>query len=186
MDSDALSLVLLAVGLAMDAFSVAVATGFGLKKVPLDEASRLSTVFGAFHVFMPVVGYAAGSTIVWLIANYDHWAAFLLLCFIGIRMIHKSFKQESIELSKLLSPASLVVFSIAVSLDTVAAGLSLSFEKIPILVPAILIGATCFAFTFIGIIVGSKVGRLAERVAPLIGGTVLIAIGVRILLSHIL
>lgn len=179
------SILLLAVGLAMDAFSVATVTGFSLKKVHFRQASKMSISFGAFHIIMPVVGWLAGSTVVWLIADYDHWVAFLLLLFVGGKMIYEALgTEERIEASKVLNNLDLLLFSVAVSIDAVAVGLSLFLERIHILVPAIVIGAVTFGLSFVGMVLGNRIGRFIGRGTQIIGGLVLIFIGVRIVLTH--
>jgi putative Mn2+ efflux pump MntP len=184
---DILSIVLLAVGLAMDAFSVAIVTGFSIDSVSISQASKMSVNFGAFHTFMPIVGWLAGSTVVWLIADYDHWVAFLLLVFVGGKMIYEALSsEERIEPSKVLSDVNLLLFSVAVSIDAIAVGLSFYLENIPILVPAVIAGVVTFAFTFVGMTLGNRMGRFVGKGAQILGGFVLVAIGLKIVFTHIL
>lgn len=181
------SIGLLAVGLAMDAFSVAIVTGFSLKTVSIRQASKLSLTFGAFHVFMPILGWLAGSSIAWLIADYDHWVAFFLLAFVGGKMIYEAFGAlEGVEGDKVLDNLDLLLFSTAVSIDAIAIGLSFYLEKSPILLPAIIIGIVTSAFTFVGMVLGNRTGRSIGRGTQIIGGIILIAIGLRIVFTHIL
>jgi len=169
----------------MDALSVATVTGFSLKKVDLRQASKVSINFGGFHVFMPILGWLAGSTVVWLIADYDHWVAFLLLAFVGGKMIYEASRgEERIEPSKVLDNLNLLLFSVAVSIDAIAVGLSFYLEDIPILVPSLIIGAVTFAFTFMGMVLGNKMGRFVGRGTQIFGGVILIAIGLRIVITH--
>ena len=178
---------LVAVGLAMDAFSVATFTGMGLRKVTLRQSSKMSITFGVFHTFMPMIGWLAGSTIVRLISKYDHWVAFLLLAFVGGKMIREAWHaEERVEASKVLDNLNLVLFSVAVSIDAVAVDLSFYLEKIPILVPAMIIGIVTLAFTYIGMNLGSRTGRFLGKGAQIVGGIVLIFIGLRIVVTHIL
>lgn len=184
---DIYSIVFLAVGLAMDALSVATATGFGMKSLNFRQASKMSINFGAFHIIMPIAGWFVGSTIVWLIASFDHWIAFLLLAFVGGKMIHGAFDSEArIETSKVLDNLNLLFLSIAVSIDDIAAGLSLYLENVPILMPAIITGTVTSAFTFLGVVLGNRTGQHVGKWAQLIGGFVLITIGFRIVIRHIL
>jgi putative Mn2+ efflux pump MntP len=179
------SILLLAVGLAMDAFSVATITGFSLEHMDLRQASKVSLNFGAFHVFMPITGWLVGSSIVWLISAYDHWVAFLLLAYVGGKMFYDAFRgDERIEPSRVLNNLNLLLFSVAVSIDAIAVGLSFYLENIPILMPAIIIGAVTFVFTFLGIFLGNRVGRFIGRWTQIFGGVVLIAIGLRIVITH--
>jgi len=147
----------------------------------------MAAFFGVFHVFMPVAGWFAGATIIWLISSYDHWVAFLLLTFVGGRMIYGALRgEERVDASKVLSNGSLLLFSVAVSIDAIAVGLSFYCENISILEPAIIMGAVTFAFTFLGMYLGNRTGHLIGKGAPIIGGAILILIGLRIVLTHLL
>lgn len=184
---DLYSIMLLAVGLAMDALSVATITGFSLEKVSLYQASKMSITFGMFHVVMPVVGWFSGLTIMWLIAEYDHWVAFLLLAFVGGKMILEGLGlKDGGEASGTLDNFNLLLFSLAVSIDTIAAGLSLYLEDVPILLPAAITGAVTCTLTFFGILLGNRTGRFLGKGTQMVGGIILIVIGLRILLTHII
>jgi len=184
---DTYSIVFVAVGLAMDALSVAAVTGLGLKRVSLRQVSKMPLTFGAFHVLMPMVGWLAGSTIVWLIADYDHWFAFLLLALVGGKMIYGALGAEGRpEPSLMIGNLNLLLFSVAVSIDSMAVGLSLYLEKMQILVPAFIMGIVTFALTFVGLALGNRMGRFVSRGTQILGGLVLIAIGLKIVLTHIL
>jgi putative Mn2+ efflux pump MntP len=183
---DIYSLLLVAVGLAMDAFSVATVTGFNHKDISIGEASKMSLSFGAFHVFMPLLGWYAGSTVVLIISKYDHWVAFLLLLFVGGRMIYEAFG-EGVAAERLASLRNMdiLLFSVAVSIDAVAVGLSFYLEKIRILVPALATGVVTALFTIAGIGIGNQTGQIVGKWSQVLGGTILILIGLRIVLTHI-
>lgn len=184
MELEPLSLVLLAIGLSMDVLSVAAVTGFGLGRMTARQITRLASSFGAFHVVMPVLGWLAGATVVNLISGYDHWAAFLLLAFVGGRMLLEATRGgEEVDPARILQNSSLLLFSVAVS---IAVGLSFSLEKTPILVPALVIGATAFAFTYLGVALGNRAGGWLGRWAQVVGGVILIGIGLRVILTHIM
>ena len=183
---DFYSIVLIAMGLAMDAFSVATVTGFVLKKVTLSQASRMSVSFGSFHVLMPMLGWYLGATIVRFVADYDHWVAFLLLAFVGGRMIYGATKETKLDGSKILNGLNLLLFSIVVSIDALAIGLTFYLEAVAILVPVLIAGITTALFTLIGLFVGSKTGRLFGKNVELMWGLILIAIGLRIVITHML
>jgi len=183
---DVYSLVVLAIGLAMDAFSVATVTGFSLRRVDYYHASRMSATFGLFHALMPLIGWAAGSTIVNLVSGYDHWVAFLLLAFVGGRMIYEAVANgETIDASRVLSAANLLLFSVAVSIDSLAVGLSFFLERIAILIPALIIGAMTALFTFAGLMLGNRTGKSFGRSTQILGGVILIGIGLRIVVTHL-
>lgn len=187
MELDTISLLLLAVGLSMDVLSVSAVTGFGLGKISSKQVARLAAAFGSFHVFMPILGWLAGSTIVDLISGYDHWAAFLLLAFVGGKMFIQGVRgREEVEVDSILGVKSLLLFSVAVSIDSVAVGLSFSLEKVTILVPALVIGATAFVFTYLGVYLGNKTGHWLGKWSQIVGGVILFGIGLRVLLSHLL
>ena len=187
MELEPLSLVLLAFGLSMDVLSVAAVTGFGLGRMTARQMTRIASSFGAFHVVMPVLGWLAGATVVGLISGYDHWAAFLLLAFVGGRMLLEAARGgEEVDPARILQNSSLLLFSLAVSIDSIAVGLSFSLEKTPIIVPALVIGATAFTFTYLGVALGNRVGGWLGRWAQVVGGLILIGIGLRVFLTHVM
>ncbi len=183
---DIYSLVLLSVGLAMDAFSVATVTGFGLGRIKISDATRMSISFGAAHVVMPVLGWFLGSTIVDLVSSYDHWVAFLLLFFVGGRMIKEGLDGDGeVDPSEILGTANLIMFTVAVSIDALAVGLSFRLEDLPILVPSLFMGTGTLLFTFVGLLVGNRTGKAFGKKAQIMGGLVLIGIGARIVFTHL-
>lgn len=186
-EMDVASLLLLAVGLSMDVLSVAAVTGFGVGRMARGQMLKLAAAFGAFHVIMPFLGWLAGGSIIDLISGYDHWVAFLLLAFVGGRMLIEGVRGgEEFDPGRILETRSLILFSVAVSVDSVAVGLSFGLGGVPILFPALVIGATAFAFTLVGVAVGSKTGRWLGRWSQIAGGLILIIIGLRVLLSHLI
>ena len=187
MELDIISLLFLAVGLSMDVLSVSAVTGLGLGEFNSKQMARLAASFGGFHVFMPVLGWLAGSTIVELISGYDHWAAFLLLALVGGKMFIEGVRGgEKVDVDSILGVKNLLFFSLAVSIDSVAVGLSFSLEKVAIIVPALVIGATAFIFTYLGVYLGNKTGRWLGKWSQIIGGVILFGIGLRVLLTHLL
>ena len=185
---DIYSLILLSIGLAMDAFSVAIVAGFGLGKIRLADSLKVSSTFGIAHVIMPILGWILGSTVLGLIQRWDHWIAFLLLAFVGGKMLKEGLDPETEEVnaSDLLGFASLIMFTIAVSIDALAVGLSFNVQELSIWIPSLYMGAGTLIFTFVGLNIGNKTGQYFGKKAQIAGGLVLILIGVRILLTHIL
>lgn len=182
------SIIVIAIGLAMDAFSVSISTGMAVKKPDAGHYFRLSFHFGLFQFMMPVIGYFAGVYIEQYIRDYDHWLAFALLAFIGIRMIFEAFSGGDGE-SKFVErdPSrgwSLVVLSVATSIDALAVGLSLGVLGGTILVPSIIIGITCALFSLAGVYIGTRAGALVGRRAEALGGVMLVLIGVKIIAEH--
>ncbi len=183
-----LGIVALAVALAMDAFAVAVAAGVVLRRVDRRQTFRLAWHFGLFQALMPVLGWAAGVTIQALIEAVDHWLAFGLLAFIGVRMVVGAIRGDG-DAFRGQEPTrgmTLVMLSLATSIDALAVGLSLALVRVSVWIPALAIGVITGAITAIGIHLGAFAGqrlRLA-RYAGAVGGVVLIGIGVRILHEH--
>jgi len=181
-----LTIFLLAVGLGVDAFSVAIGIGAANKNKSWAPVVRLSFAFGIFQFVMPLIGWLAGSTVVQMIEKFDHWTAFGLLVLVGGKMIWEGFERESDE-EKVdqTNGWPLLLLSIATSIDALAVGFSLSLLKTPVLFPALIIGVVCFIMTAIGMIFGKGLARIFGRKVEILGGLVLIAIGVKILMEHI-
>ena len=183
---DIYSILLLSVGLAMDAFSVALVAGFGMGKVKLADSLKISGTFGLAHIIMPTVGWFLGSTVLELIQRWDHWIAFLLLAIVGGKMLREGLDEnaEEIDAKELLGMTSLLMFTIAVSIDALAVGLSFSVQGLSIWVPSLYMGAGTLIFTFVGLNIGNRTGQRFGKRAQVFGGIVLILIGLRIVLAH--
>ena len=184
---DAITIVIIAFGLAMDAFAVSVASGLAIKKLKVHHALRIALFFGAFQAVMPAIGWLAGLSLRNLISEFDHWIAFILLAAIGGKMIYESFKLESDK--KQIDPLRidvLLMLSIATSIDALAVGVTFAFLNIAIIWPVAVIGVITFGTSFVGVFIGDRFGHIFESKIELIGGLVLIAIGLKILLEHLL
>lgn len=184
---DLITIIFIALGLSMDAFSVSITSGFTIKKLKIKYALKISVFFGLFQAFMPVIGYLTGLTLIDFISGFDHWIAFGLLGFVGGKMIYDSIKID--EDRKQIDPLNiyvLLLLSIATSVDALAVGLSFAFLRVLIITPVVLIGVVTFILSFIGVIIGDKIGNFFKKKVELIGGLVLIGIGLRILLEHLL
>ena len=183
---DIYSVLLLSVGLAMDAFSVALVASFGMGKVKLADSLKVSGTFGIAHVIMPTAGWFLGSTVLGLIQRWDHWIAFLLLAFVGGKMLMEGLNEdaEDINANELLGMASLLMFTVAVSIDALAVGLSYSVQGLSIWVPSLYMGVGTLVFTFIGLNIGNRTGQRFGKQAQVFGGLVLILTGLRITLAH--
>jgi manganese efflux pump family protein len=178
----------LAVGLAMDAFAVALGASCCRGGLERDRILRLAAAFGFFQFAMPIAGWAAGTSVVHVIEKVDHWAAFGLLLLVGGRMILESFRKKDGNAPLRPDPTrgiALLVLSVATSIDALAVGLGIGVMGEPILFPAAVIGVVCFAFTVLGAVIGPAVGRAAGKRAELAGGIVLIVIGVKVLVEHL-
>ena len=184
-----LDLLLLAIGLAMDAFAVAVSCGVAFQRREHLGALRIALSFGLFQAAMPVLGWAAGFAVRHQIESWDHWIAFALLVVIGAKMIREAIVSWRQEVALELPDAvTLLGLSVATSIDALAVGLSLSFLQVEIATPALVIGLVTFAMSFAGIVLGFELehrlrGRWRRNI-QVAGGVILIAIGARILVEH--
>src|SRR5574341_24174 len=177
---------LIALSMAMDAFAVCLAAGALQETQGARPVFRLSFNFGLFQFIMPVLGWMAGETVVPFIRDYVHWVAFGLLTFIGLRMIYSAWRGRGQEHPPDPSRGwTLVMLSIAVSVDALAVGLSLGLLGILVWYPALLIGLVTGALSLVGLNLGNRFGRELGRPVEIIGGLVLIAIGLRIVISHL-
>jgi len=179
------NVVAIAVALAMDAFAVAIATGVCLKEVNRRQVFRLSWHFGLFQALMPIIGWRAGAAVHAYMKASGHWIAFALLSLIGINMIRAAFKPEDCD-AVLTDPTrgwSLVMLSLATSMDALAVGFSVSMLDISIWLPAFIIGVVACLFTIGGLQIGMRIGALAPLsfYAELLGGIVLLGIGASVL-----
>jgi putative Mn2+ efflux pump MntP len=183
------SLVAIAFALAMDAFAVALVTGLTLKPVTGRDIFRLSFHFGLFQAIMPLLGWSAGKALYSSIAAVDHWVAFLLLAFVGGRMIWSARTADDDDPPAASNPTrgwDLVILSVATSIDALAVGLSLAMVGSAILIPSIVIGLVAAILTVAGMVLGKRAGTVWGQRFEVIGGLILIAIGLRILFGHLL
>lgn len=176
----------IAVALAMDAFAVAVATGVSLKNVSFRQTFRLSWHFGLFQALMPILGWFFGTTIKEYIETYAHWVAFVLLFLVGANMLREAFADDDHEIDVKKDSTkglTLVMLSVATSIDALAVGISMSLLQVSIYYPALIIGIVAGLFTIAGLHLGQKAAKL-EKLSPaaeVLGGLVLWAIGINIL-----
>ena len=174
----------LAVGLAMDALAVALATGLVLGRPSPRHVLRLAFAFGLFQFVMPVVGWLAGRSVEAYIREVDHWIAFSLLAFVGGKMLWEARHDEpSRERADPTRGWSLVTLSVATSIDALAVGLTLAMLDVVIWVPSLVIGLVACCFTVIGLFLGTRAGKRWGKRVEVAGGAILIAIGLKILLS---
>ena len=176
---------MIALGLAMDSFSVAIAYGLATKTFQITEAFKIASFFGFFQGIMLIIGWYAGIHIIDLIADYDHWMAFFLLTFIGFRMIYESMKKESNRFVASLSIKVMIILSVATSIDALAVGISFSILQVLITIPAAVTGVVTFALSFFGVYFGGKFGRVLKSRVESLGGIILVIIGLKILLEHL-
>lgn len=182
-----ISIILIAVGLSMDAFAVSISNGIILKKVKIKDAFKIGIFFGVFQAVMPIIGWFAGIMFSDYIKNIDHWLAFVLLAFIGGNMIYESKTEKDEEQIKNPTDNKVIfLMAIATSIDALAVGVSFAMLDTYILLPAIIIGFITFFISFVGVFIGKKVGKIFKSNAEVVGGVILILIGFHILAEHIL
>ncbi len=184
---DLLTILLIAIGLAMDSFAVSLA--IGTTTLCNDRRSILSVTlhFGVFQAVMPVLGWLAGTTIARFIAAYDHWVAFGLLAYIGVSMIISGFKLGvKTEIIDPNNEKTLLMLSLATSIDALAVGLSMALLSINIVLPVIIIGIVTMALSELGLHVGDRLGLKFGKTIKIIGGMILLFIGIRIVIIHLL
>jgi manganese efflux pump family protein len=187
-DTSFLSILIIALGLSADCFAVALSSSIANKHLPAWQGFRVALFFGVFQSAMTVIGWLAGRTVINLISSFDHWLAFGLLAFIGGRMIWESFHENESGKNKLNITRwkYLILLSVATSLDALAVGLSFAFLKVNLTLASVTIGLASFFIAYGGFWAGKKLGALVGRRAEIIGGIILIGIGLRILLEHLL
>ena len=188
---DALGIMGISLGLAMDAFAVAIASSVAMGKVTWRQYFRLSFHFGLFQFAMPVIGWLAGTTLAGWLGAFDHWVALALLAFVGGKMIKESLWPPAGEGKRDCAAdptrgSSLVVLSIATSIDALAVGISFAMLRTSIWLPCVVIGIVAAALTALGLRIGSRLGNRFGRRMEAAGGIVLVGIGVKIVVEHLL
>lgn len=179
-----LDLFLIAVGLSMDAFAVAICKGLSVQKVKLKHGLIVGLYFGGFQAGMPLLGYLLGSSFAKYIEAFDHWVAFILLGIIGINMIRESREKEE-ELNGSFGFKAMIPMAVATSIDALAVGVSFAFMRVEIGWAVVFIGAITFTLSAIGVKIGNHFGAKYKSKAELFGGIVLILLGIKILLEHL-
>ncbi len=181
-----IAILIIAVGLAMDTFAVSIVSGATYRQLKIKYALRMAVFFGGFQAVMPLIGSLAGLVARELIAGYDHWVAFGLLSAVGCRMIYESFKIKTAKGN--FDPSNILVLlalSVATSIDALAIGVTLSLLKISIITAVVIIGAVTFILSCAGVFIGKKFGHFFENKIEIIGGIILIALGVKIVVEHL-
>lgn len=183
-----IELFILAVGLSMDAFAVSICKGLATPKIKCKHMILAGLWFGGFQALMPTIGYFLGSTFASTIKTYDHWVAFVLLSFIGGNMLKEAFSSgdDDGEVSNSFAVKTMFIMAIATSIDALAVGVTFAFLEVNVLIAAAFIGVTTFAFSFAGVKIGNIFGAKYEKKAEIIGGLILIALGIKIIVEHLM
>mgnify|MGYP002619409661 CR=1 FL=1 len=182
---DIWEIILIAIGVSMDAFAVSICKGLMAKEKTLKTAAVCGIWFGLFQVIMPVAGFYLGILFAGLIENIDHWIAFVLLGIIGANMIKEAFSKKEEEVTNDLSFGKMLVLALATSIDALAIGITFALLKVNLWVCVAIIGCTTFAFSFVGALIGHKFGEKHKNKAEFVGGLILILLGIKILIEHL-
>ena len=184
-----IELLLIGVGLSMDAFAVSVCKGLAMRKVNKKQAFIIGLFFGGFQALMPFIGWALGTQFESYITSIDHWIAFILLALIGGKMVIEATKTEEEQEIKQMDPPldmkEMLLLAIATSIDALAVGITFAFLQYPIVEAMLIIGMTTFVLSIIGVYVGNAFGSRYQKRAEMAGGIILILIGLKILLEHL-
>lgn len=182
---DIITIIFTGIGLAMDASAVSLSQGMSTPKEKLiKRALAYALSFGFFQAMMPLIGYIAGNTFAHKIQQIDHWIAFILLVLIGANMFKEDLEDKE-ETNSPFSLMTLLVLSIATSIDALAIGVSFAFLKVDILQASLIIGTVTFILSFICVCLGKKVGSIFQNYAERLGGCILIFLGCKILIEHL-
>lgn len=178
-------LFLIAVGLSMDAFAVSICRGLSMERMRWRQGAVTALFFGGFQAAMPLAGWALGRQFERYITSFDHWIAFLLLGYIGGKMIWDAFHGEEEGCPAGFAIRELLILAVATSIDALAVGITFAFLRVSILPAAALIGCTTFALSLGGVWLGHRFGSRYKDRATLAGGVILVLIGAKILLEHL-
>lgn len=182
-------ILVIALGLSMDAFAVSVASGATMKRLHIPDAVKMGLFFGGFQALMPALGWAAGLSMKAFISDWDHWLAFFLLSAVGGKMVYEAFKiKEEEDCAGRNCPfdtGTLTVLAIATSIDALAVGLTFSLLQVSIVAPVLTIGLVTFLMSVAGVRLGSAGGHFFEHKMEAAGGFLLIGMGLKLLLSHL-
>lgn len=184
-----LELFLIGVGLSMDAFAVSVCKGLAMEKINKKQAVVIGLYFGGFQALMPLLGWLLGVRFQKYIVSIDHWVAFVLLVFIGGKMILEAVRdkedQEIGQKDLPLNHKEMLIMAVATSIDALAVGISFAFLDVPIVEAVTIIGCTTFVLSVAGVVVGNFFGTRYKKKAEIFGGVILILIGLKILTEHL-
>jgi len=179
-------IILIAVGLSMDAFAVSITLGLSVEKPKAREIIMPGVFFGGFQALMPIIGYFAGTYFAEKMQKFEHWVAFVLLGIIGGNMIRESLSKEEVKANEdSFQFLKLLVLAIATSIDALAVGVTFAFFKTNIFIAAIIIGSITFFISMAGVKIGNIFGAKYKSKAEFIGGVILVLLGIKIVIEHL-
>lgn len=179
-------IILISIGLGMDAFAVAICKGLSMKKMNWKKAFIIALYFGVFQALMPFLGYELGINFKDAIQEVDHWIAFILLASIGINMIREALKKDDDDVNDDVGFKTMIVLALATSIDALAVGVTFAFLEVQIAIPIIMIGIITFIMSFVGVKIGNYFKDKFKDKAEILGGIILIAMGAKILIEHLI
>lgn len=180
-----LEILLLGVGLSMDAFAVSICKGLSMKKMSWKKAIIIALYFGVFQAIMPIIGYFLGNTFENFVTSFDHWIAFILLALIGGNMIKESFDNEDDKKNDKVDFKTMIILAVATSIDALAVGITFAFFNVNLLLASFIIGIVTFTISCFGVKIGNRFGDKYQNKAELMGGVILVLLGTKILLEHL-
>ncbi len=181
-----IELILISIGLSMDAFVVSIGKGISLTDTNKKKMLIIALFFGGFQALMPLLGYFIGTTFSEYITNYDHWIAFVLLAYIGINMIIEALGHDEDDTADSFNIKEIFILAIATSIDALAVGVTFALlPNINITTSVITIGIITFVLSYIGVMFGKKIGEKFGKISEIFGGVILISIGTKILIEHL-
>jgi len=179
-------IILIAIGLSMDAFAVSITLGLSVEKPKAREIVTPGVFFGVFQALMPIIGYFAGTYFAVKIQKFEHWVAFILLGFIGGNMIRESLSKKEEESNEdSFQFLKMLVLAIATSIDALAVGVTFAFFKINIFIAALIIGSITFIISMVGVKIGNIFGAKYKSKAEFVGGVILVILGIKIVIEHL-
>lgn len=180
-----MEILLIAIALAMDAVAISLVSGTKCFNIKISQILLISFVYGIFQAFMPILGYFFGLSFAKFIESIDHFIAFLILGYIGIKMIKDSFEKNDEDCILKIPKKELILGAFATSIDALAVGVTFAFEKVNIWLNSLIIGFVCFVLCIIACFIGKKIGGILHQKALILGGAILIFIGIKILITHL-
>ena len=177
-------LIILAVGLSMDAFAVSICKGLSVRKLEIKHMALAGIWFGGFQALMPLIGYLLGSTFASYVQKFDHWIALILLAFIGLSMIKEAFGEDEEEVGDSFGAKTMFLMAVATSIDALAVGVTFAFLNVNVIFAVFTIGITTFIFSAAGIKIGNVFGLRLKSKAELAGGAILVLLGLKIFVEH--
>lgn len=180
-----IEILLIGIGLAMDAFAISIGKGLSMKKMNWKKAIIVGVYFGIFQGLMPIIGYYLGYSFENLVSQIDHWIAFFLLGAIGSNMIREAFKNDEEDRNDSVAFRVMIVLAIATSIDALTIGITFAFLNVDIFTSALIIGITTLLISIFGVQIGNKFGKKYENKSEVIGGLILIVMGLKILFEHL-